>query len=462
MPESSIDALDLAALLCSRVCHDLISPVGAIVNGLEVYEEDKDEETKNFRDGTDQEERQNRFRRLQFCRLAFGAAGSAGAQIDLGDAETMARAFIEDDKVKLAWNLPRAAVGEKSGQAPAQYADHRRPGYPARRQLDGRSDGRGREPWPSRSPRPASMPSSRRRCRRCWRARPAPKRSTPMAFSRSIPACWPGACGLAATMATEGDAVVVQRETRRLLGQLTVALCGQLPALSATKIKRFIDTLTRLRESGRRSGRARRKALAMDDLLREFLTETNEALDMLDVELVRFEQDPNNAAILDNIFRLVHTIKGTCGFLSLPRLESLAHAAETLMGQFRNGMPVTGEAVTLILVTIDRIKALLEALEAAPARAGRLRLRSHRRTRAHGRARRAVAPSPAGAASAETLASRPGECARRARARVPRHAGRSARRETGGAVAPTARRETTTTARPAIRRSASISIRSIN
>ena len=57
----------------------------------------------------------------------------------------------------------------------------------------------------------------------------------------------------------------------------------------------------------------------MDDLLREFVTETNESLDVVDVELVRFEQDPNNAQILDNIFRLVHTIKGTCGFLGLPR-----------------------------------------------------------------------------------------------------------------------------------------------
>jgi two-component system, chemotaxis family, sensor kinase CheA len=101
----------------------------------------------------------------------------------------------------------------------------------------------------------------------------------------------------------------------------------------------------------------------MDDLLREFLTETNESLDTVDVELVRFEQDPNNAKILDNIFRLVHTIKGTCGFLGLPRLEALAHAAETLMGKFRDGMPVTGAAVTLILTTIDRIKEILDDLE---------------------------------------------------------------------------------------------------
>jgi two-component system chemotaxis sensor kinase CheA len=84
---------------------------------------------------------------------------------------------------------------------------------------------------------------------------------------------------------------------------------------------------------------------------------------VVDVELVRFEQDPNNAKILDNIFRLVHTIKGTCGFLGLPRLEALAHAAETLMGKFRDGAPASSEAVTLILATIDRIKIILESLE---------------------------------------------------------------------------------------------------
>src|ERR1700716_1332654 len=102
----------------------------------------------------------------------------------------------------------------------------------------------------------------------------------------------------------------------------------------------------------------------MDDLLREFLTETSESLDTVDNQLVRFEQDPNNAKILDNIFRLVHTIKGTCGFLGLPRLEALAHAGETLMGKFRDGMPVTVEAVSLILSSIDRIKEILAGLEA--------------------------------------------------------------------------------------------------
>src|SRR5262245_12624167 len=101
----------------------------------------------------------------------------------------------------------------------------------------------------------------------------------------------------------------------------------------------------------------------MDNRCREFLTETHENIDVIDVELVRFEQEPNNAKILDKIFRLVHTIKGTCGFLNLPRLEALTHAAETLMGNFRDGARVTSEAVTLILATIDRIKVLLDELE---------------------------------------------------------------------------------------------------
>src|SRR6185437_2474943 len=114
----------------------------------------------------------------------------------------------------------------------------------------------------------------------------------------------------------------------------------------------------------RRTGwRPSMKAFFMDDLLREFVIETNESLDVVDVELVRFEQDPNNAKILDNVFRLVHTIKGTCGFLGLPRLEALAHAAETLMGKFRDGVPATNDAVTLILSTIDRIKQILDSLE---------------------------------------------------------------------------------------------------
>jgi len=91
MSGTPIEALDLAALLCSRVCHDLISPVGAIVNGLEVLDEAKDEETKNFAFELIKKSARTGSAKLQFCRIAFGAAGSAGAQIDLGDAEAISR-----------------------------------------------------------------------------------------------------------------------------------------------------------------------------------------------------------------------------------------------------------------------------------------------------------------------------------------------------------------------------------
>jgi two-component system chemotaxis sensor kinase CheA len=103
--------------------------------------------------------------------------------------------------------------------------------------------------------------------------------------------------------------------------------------------------------------------VSMDELLRDFLTETVESLDSVDAQLVQLEREPNNREVLGNIFRLVHTIKGTCGFLGLPRLEALTHAAESLMGKFRDGMPITGETVTLILATIDRVKIILDGLE---------------------------------------------------------------------------------------------------
>src|SRR5499427_10155679 len=107
---SAPDALELAALLCSRVCHDLISPVGAIVNGLEVLDDNPKPEDRDFALDLIRKSAKTASARLQFCRLAFGAAGSAGAQIDLGDAHAMSRAFIEDDKTKLVWNLPRVLL----------------------------------------------------------------------------------------------------------------------------------------------------------------------------------------------------------------------------------------------------------------------------------------------------------------------------------------------------------------
>ena len=161
----------------------------------------------------------------------------------------------------------------------------------------------------------------------------------------------------------------------------------------------------------------------MDDLLREFLTETSESLDTVDNQLVRFEQDPNNAKILDNIFRLVHTIKGTCGFLGLPRLEALAHAGETLMGKFRDGMPVKADAVTLILASIDRIKEILAGLEATEAEPEGNDQDLIVRLAGDGEAR-----------NAGNVGSRPAPAAPRRAARgVARHAGAT---DIGAAVAP--------------------------
>ncbi|KAF0229585.1 MAG: two-component system chemotaxis family sensor kinase [Beijerinckiaceae bacterium] len=101
----------------------------------------------------------------------------------------------------------------------------------------------------------------------------------------------------------------------------------------------------------------------MDDLLKDFVVETSEHLDIVDAELVKFERDPNDSATLALIFRLVHTIKGTCGFLGLPRLEHLAHAGEDVISGFRDGKPVTAPAVTMILKTIDRIKSIVAELD---------------------------------------------------------------------------------------------------
>jgi two-component system chemotaxis sensor kinase CheA len=106
----------------------------------------------------------------------------------------------------------------------------------------------------------------------------------------------------------------------------------------------------------------------MDDLLQEFLAETTESLAVLDVELVRFERETSDATILSNIFRLMHTIKGTCGFLGLPRLGAVAHAGENILGKFRDGeLDVTPRAVTLILRAIDQIRGLLAEMEVTGA-----------------------------------------------------------------------------------------------
>ena len=106
----SLDPLDLAALLCSRVCHDVISPVGAIVNGLEMMEEEKDADMRAFALDHIKKSAQTASAKLQFCRLAFGGAASVGASIDTGDAEKVARGLIEDEKVKLHWHAARVLM----------------------------------------------------------------------------------------------------------------------------------------------------------------------------------------------------------------------------------------------------------------------------------------------------------------------------------------------------------------
>ena len=105
MTEYSIDPLELAALVASRVCHDIISPVGAIVNGLEVLEEEKDESMREFAMDLVQKSARQASAKLQFSRLAFGASGGAGAQIDMADAGRCAAALMEREKAQLDWQV---------------------------------------------------------------------------------------------------------------------------------------------------------------------------------------------------------------------------------------------------------------------------------------------------------------------------------------------------------------------
>ncbi len=110
-----ISDLQLAALLCSRVCHDLISPVGAIANGLEVLNDDDDEMMREHAMSLIQSSAQQASAKLQFARLAFGAAGAAGDNIDLGDAREVTLGLLKSGKVTLEWptdgqSLPKNAV----------------------------------------------------------------------------------------------------------------------------------------------------------------------------------------------------------------------------------------------------------------------------------------------------------------------------------------------------------------
>jgi two-component system chemotaxis sensor kinase CheA len=104
----------------------------------------------------------------------------------------------------------------------------------------------------------------------------------------------------------------------------------------------------------------------MDDLLADFLTETNEALADLDLALVKLERAPDDAQTLSLIFRHVHTVKGTCGFLGLSRLERVAHSAENVLGKLRDRvLPVTPEVISAVLAGLDRIKEIVAGIAAS-------------------------------------------------------------------------------------------------
>ena len=105
---SRLSDLDLAALLCSRVCHDIISPVGAIANGLELMD-DPETDTAMRATALDmvRSSAKTATAKLKFCRIAFGASGSAGAHIDMGEAGEIAKAFVGEEKTRLDWQAPR-------------------------------------------------------------------------------------------------------------------------------------------------------------------------------------------------------------------------------------------------------------------------------------------------------------------------------------------------------------------
>jgi histidine phosphotransferase ChpT len=108
----NLGSLDLAAMLCSRVCHDVISPVGAIVNGLEVLDDDSDPSMREVAIDLIKKSASSASARLQFCRLAFGAAGSAGATIDTGDAEAVTRGLLQTEKTTVVWKAPRQLLSK--------------------------------------------------------------------------------------------------------------------------------------------------------------------------------------------------------------------------------------------------------------------------------------------------------------------------------------------------------------
>ncbi|MEU8237174.1 chemotaxis protein CheW [Actinoplanes missouriensis] len=102
----------------------------------------------------------------------------------------------------------------------------------------------------------------------------------------------------------------------------------------------------------------------LGEIVGEFLMESHENLDQIDRDLVSLEQEPDSRDLISRIFRAIHTIKGTSGFLAFSRLEKLAHAGESLLSRLRDGVqPVTPETITVLLVTIDGVRNLLSSIE---------------------------------------------------------------------------------------------------
>src|SRR5579862_9099865 len=100
------------------------------------------------------------------------------------------------------------------------------------------------------------------------------------------------------------------------------------------------------------------------DIVREFLIESNENLNRLDQEMVELEKRPKDKDLLSSIFRTIHTIKGTCGFLGFSLLESITHQAESLLSQVRSGQrEVTADLVSVVLDAVDAVKTILKAIE---------------------------------------------------------------------------------------------------
>ena len=209
MPAVTLDSLDLAALLCSRVCHDVISPVGAIVNGLEVLEDENDASMRDFALDLIRKSSRQASARLQFARLAFGAAGSAGASIDLGDAEQVARGMFQDEKVEIVLDWPPCASAQEQGQAAPESGRHRHQRGAARRRHRRHRDGRRRDGRVRADLQGRAMRAFHRMSRSCWRALRTAEPSTRTASRPIYAGLVARAAAMAVSFSLDGDAVKI-------------------------------------------------------------------------------------------------------------------------------------------------------------------------------------------------------------------------------------------------------------